>query len=80
MKQWYEIWAETGVHYQNYHIQQTKGSSTIWAEFKLIEDYGLTTAGGNKELHMHFKFQLYNWLFIYYCTLQIPALLWRKIV
>lgn len=37
-------------------IQQTKGRSTLWVEFKLIEDYSLTTAGGIKEFHMHAKF------------------------
>ena len=61
-------------------IQQTKESSTIWVELKLIEDYALTTAGGNKEFHMHVKVHLCNWLLINYCTLQIPVLLWRPIV
>lgn len=39
-------------------IKQTKGSSTIWVEFKIIVDYTVTTARGNKELHMYIKVQL----------------------
>lgn len=39
-------------------MKQTKGSSTIWVEFKIIVDYTVTTARGNKELHMYIKVQL----------------------
>jgi hypothetical protein len=61
-------------------IPQNERSCTIYAELKLTEDYAITTASENKELCVLVKVPVCHWLFINYCTLEIPALLWRTIV